>query len=170
MTDDIGYQALTQAAMRGVMREALTQAAGGTGLPGGHHFYITFRTKAPGVKIAEHLQSRFPEEMMIVIQHQFWDLEIHPRHFEIVLQFSGVPQHLEIPFSAVTRFHDPSVDFMMVFDQSAGAQAEISDPVPEGLDEATDTPEADVEDEAQAEEARPASDGTVVQLDTFRRK
>ena len=120
------------------------------------------------MRIAEHLQQRFPDEMMIVIQHQFWDLEVHPRHFEIVLQFSGVPQHLEIPYAAVTRFHDPSVDFMMVFDQVANSDAEISEPVPTGPAAESVAPAA--AEEEPVEEVRPASDGSVVQLDAFRRK
>ena len=84
MTDYIGYEALTQAAMRGVVRETLRQVSGGTTPPGDHHFYISFRTKAPGVKLADNLIERFPDEMTIVIQHQFWDLEVHDTHFEII--------------------------------------------------------------------------------------
>jgi len=167
MTDDIGYQALTQAAMRGVMKEALKLAASDAGLPGNHHFYISFRTRAPGVQIADHLLTKYPEEMMIVVQHQFWDLEVGDRKFELVLQFSGVPQHLEIPYSAVKRFHDPSVDFLMVFEPAGVNYRDEVEPVREDVAEAPEqaVPEAEV-----AEEARPASDGTVVQLDTFRRK
>jgi len=171
MTDDIGYQALTQAAMRGVMKEALKIAASDAGLPGSHHFYITFRTNAPGVKIADHLRQRFPEEMVIVIQHQFWELEVEERHFEVVLQFSGVPQHLEVPYSAVTRFYDPSVEFGMGFEPMAVQHADTIEPIttkaPPAIDE---TPKAEEKPEASEEESRPASDGTVVRLDTFRRK
>ena len=101
MTDYIGYEALTQAAMRGVVREALRQAAKGSAPPGDHHFYVTFRTKAPGVKIPDHLIEQFPEEMTIVIQHQYWDLEVHDGHFEIILKFNRVPQHLSIPYVTV---------------------------------------------------------------------
>tara|TARA_B100000949_G_C13991418_1_gene329314 strand:+ start:98 stop:601 length:504 start_codon:yes stop_codon:yes gene_type:complete len=167
MTDDIGYQALTQAAMRGVMKEALKLAASDAGLPGNHHFYISFRTRAPGVQIADHLLTKYPEEMMIVVQHQFWDLEVGDRKFELVLQFSGVPQHLEIPYSAVTRFHDPSVDFLMVFEPAGVNYRDEVEPVREDVAEA---PEQAVPEGEVADEARPASDGTVVQLDTFRRK
>lgn len=166
MTDDIGYQALTQAAMRGVMREALKVAASPAGLPGGHHFYITFRTRAPGVVIAEPLLKRYPEEITIVIQHQFWDLEIHDRHFEIVLRFGGVPQHLVVPYSAVTRFHDPSVNFGFGLEPVLPGQVTEIDPVPEGEAEAETAPAA----EEETETPRPASDGSVVQLDAFRRK
>ena len=168
MTDDIGYQALTQAAMKGVMKQALKIAASPAGLPGDHHFYVTFRTRAAGVKMAEHLMKRFPDEMTIVVQHQFWDLEIHERHFELVLQFSGVPQHLHIPFSAVTRFVDPSVNFGIGFEPMAVQQVETIDPVFDDEPE----PEATAPAETKAEdgESRPASDGTVVSLDSFRRK
>ena len=89
MTDYIGYDALTQAAMRGVVREALRQARANGEMPGDHHFYVTFRTKAPGVKIADYLVERFPEDMTIVVQHQYWDLEVDEGHFEIVLKFNG---------------------------------------------------------------------------------
>ena len=165
MTDDIGYQALTQAAMRGVMKEALKVAESPNGLPGDHHFYITLRTKAPGVKLAEALVQKFPDEMTIVIQHQYWDLEVHERHFELVLQFSGIPQHLHIPYSAVNRFVDPSVNFGLGFEE---VDAEAHDP----LDVATDDDQAgDADlDAGDDDESRPASDGTVVSLDAFRRK
>ncbi len=169
MTDDIGYQALTQAAMRGVMKHALKVAASETGLPGDHHFYITFRTGAPGVAMAEHLSQKFPDEMTIVIQHQFWDLEVSDRHFEIVLQFSGVPQHLKIPFGAVTRFVDPSVNFGIGFEPMAVQHAEETiDPVEEGSAKGAKPAAAKKEDAAEGD--RPASDGTVVSLDAFRRK
>ncbi len=159
MTDDIGYQALTEAAMRGVVREALkTVQANGT-LPGNHHFYLTFRTRAPGVKIPAHLVERFPEDMTIVVQHQFWDLEVHEGHFEVILKFSGVPQHLSVPFAALTRFADPSVDFGLQLDTVFTAPD--SDIVPPALPgEPGEQPRA-VGDEAP---------GTVVSLDAFRRK
>ena len=153
MTDEIGYKALTQAAMKGVMKEALKIAATGNGLPGDHHFYITFRTRAAGVNMAEQLYQRFPEEMTIVVQHQFWDLEIHDRHFELVLQFSGVPQHLHIPYSAVTRFYDPSVEFGIGFDPQTVQSTESLEAVSDAVKVETAQPDP-------AESARPASDGT----------
>ena len=173
MTDDIGYQALFQAAKRGVMKEALKIAASDNGLPGNHHFYISFRTRAPGVKMAEHLLSRFPEEMTIVVQHQYWDLEVGDNHFEVVLQFSGVPQHLEIPYAAVTRFLDPSVEFVMEIEPGTARTAETLDIAGEREAIAAEAPvEAAQADDAEAEDqsSLPASDGTVVSLDQFRRK
>lgn len=147
--------------MRGVVREALKRTQANGGVPGDHHFYITFRTRAPGVKIADYLVERFPEDMTIVVQHQFWDLEITDGHFEIVLKFSGVPQHLFIPFAAITRFVDPSVNFGLTFENDTKDESVLS-PTVEILEQSeTGAPEA-------AEVAGGA--GTVVNLDAFRRK
>lgn len=153
MTDYIGYEALTQAAMRGVVREALRHAKKNGSMPGDHHFYVSFRTRAPGVKIADHLIQRFPEEMTIVIQHQYWDLEVQEGHFEIVLKFSGVPQHLSIPLAAITRFVDPSVNFGLTF-ETRGRDAGVIAPAQEAA--------LDAAPKAPAE--------TVVNLDAYRRK
>lgn len=152
MTDYIGYEALTQAAMRGVVREALRRAKSNGGMPGDHHFYVSFRTRAPGVKIADHLVQRFPEEMTIVIQHQFWDLDVQEGHFEIVLKFAGVPQHLSIPLAAITRFVDPSVNFGLTFETR-------------GKDAGVLAPARDLVEEPPAAPAE-----TVVSLDAYRRK
>nr|WP_233348861.1 MULTISPECIES: ClpXP protease specificity-enhancing factor SspB [unclassified Hyphomonas] len=157
MTDYIGYEALTQAAMRGVVREALKRAKANGGLPGDHHFYITFRSKAPGVRMADYLVERFPVDMTIVVQHQFWDLEVHEGHFEIILKFSGVPQHLFVPYAAITRFVDPSVNFGLTFEA-------------QDKDTTVIAPASALED-TQDDTPTPASDaGTVVNLDAFRRK
>lgn len=161
MTDDIGYEALTQAAMRGVVREALRMAQPAGHAPGDHHFYVTFRTRAPGVQIASYLIERFPEDMTIVIQHQFWDLEVHENHFEIVLKFSGVPQHLYIPYTAITQFVDPSVGFGLSFEAKGGTMTQsLVSPV-----EATESAPPEQEAPRDAADA-----GTVVNLDAFRRK
>lgn len=160
MKDYIGYEALSQAAMRGVVREALKQGLKTGALPGDHHFYITFRTKAPGVVIADHLIERFPEDMTIVVQHQYWDLEVNEGHFEVILKFAGVPQHLSIPYAALTRFVDPSVNFGLSFEkeEESVANADVLSPA--------------LEDQTAPTEAHPeaASDNTVVSLDKFRRK
>ena len=159
MTDYIGYEALSQAAMRGVVREALRRGKTNGGLPGEHHYYISFRTRAPGVKIPPQLVQRFPEEMTIVIQHQYWDLDVHDGHFEVVLKFAGVPQHLSIPLVAITRFVDPSVNFGIAF-ETPGKDAGVIAP-------ATATAAAPVE----AIQPTPKAAGeTVVSLDAFRRK
>jgi hypothetical protein len=152
--DLIGYHALTQAAMKAVLRAALRKVVGLGALPGDHHFYITFRTRHPGVQMADHLKDRFPDEMTIVVQHQYWDLEVTEDRFEIILKFGGVPQHLRVPFAAVSRFFDPAVNYGLQFEAEApGAAAEqisLSD--------------------APAAPAAPPAEGTVVSLDAFRRK
>ena len=159
MTDYIGYEALTQAAMRGVVREALRETAKSSAPPGDHHFYITFRTKAPGVQVPDHLIEQFPEEMTIVVQHQYWDLEVHEGHFEIVLKFNRIPQHLSIPYLAMTRFVDPAVNFGISFERPSNAgETNIVDPTPQASEV------------APQEESLPEDTNTVVSLDAFRRK
>lgn len=160
-TDHIGYHALMQAALKGVLRTALANVSKMERLPGDHHFYITFRTRTPGVQMADYLKDRFPDEMTIVIQHQYWDFEVSDDRFEIILKFSGVPQHLRIPFIAVTRFFDPSVNFGMQFDSDLAATANGHPAILPGLGAAPAV-------EPQAPSAPP--EGTVVSLDAFRRK
>ena len=158
--DLIRYDILAQEALRGVVKKVLQEVAR-TGLPGDHHFYITFRTKAPGVKIPDHLIEQFPDEMTIVVQHQYWDLEVFDGHFEIVLKFNRVPQHLSIPYVALTRFVDPAVNFGVSFEKP-GASEENGVVAP-ALDSG--------EPEAPTDEAAPDGSGeTVVNLDAFRRK
>ena len=113
--DTIRYDILAQEAMRGVVKKVLTEVVR-AGLPGEHHFYITFNTQAPGVRISSRLHERFAEEMTIVVQHQFWDLEVSAQSFEIGLAFAGVPERLLVPFSAIKSFVDPSVQFGLQFD------------------------------------------------------
>jgi hypothetical protein len=113
--DLIGYEALQQEAMRGVVRAALERAIAPGGLPGEHHFYVSFRTEAPGVSMPEDLATRYPDEMTVVLQNQFWDLAPGEAGFSVTLQFGGQPKSLTIPYAAVTRFYDPSVQFMLQF-------------------------------------------------------
>jgi hypothetical protein len=148
--DAIGYEQLTQDAFRGIVRAALQLAAGPRGLPGKHHFYITFRSKAPGVALPEHLANRYPEEMTIVLEHQFWDLEVYQDRFRVILKFAGDPHPILIPFMAITRFYDPSVKFGLQF-ETPGA--------PPPADEAEEPP-------AEA----PGAPAAVVSLDAFRKK
>lgn len=108
------YDRMVERALRGVMHDALAHAAK-HGLPGAHHFYITFRTDHPKAQIDQSLKTRFPQEMTIVLQHQFWDLSIDADGFSVTLSFSNVPQRLVIPFAAVTAFTDPSVNFGLQF-------------------------------------------------------
>jgi uncharacterized protein len=115
----IPYDDVVQEALRAVVGRVLGDVAA-HGLPGDHHFYITFKTKAPGVAIPSHLHARFPDEMTIVLQHKYWDLKVEPEHFEVGLSFSQIPSHLFVPYSAITSFVDPAVDFALQFHVDAG--------------------------------------------------
>ena len=121
--DLIRYDLLVQDALRGVVRKVLTDAAR-EGLSGEHHFYISFRTEAPGVRMSQRLREKYPQEMTIVLQHQFWDLGVTEHSFEVGLSFSGVPERLLIPFDALSGFFDPSVQFGLKFDLNEGAEGE----------------------------------------------
>jgi hypothetical protein len=111
----IPYDEIVQEALRAVVGRVLGSVASSGALPGQHHFYITFRTRAPGVDIPDRLIERFPEEMTIVIQHRYWDLTVDDHKFSVGLSFSQVPSTLVIPFSAITGFHDPAVNFELRF-------------------------------------------------------
>ena len=111
----IPYDEIVQEALRDVVGRVLREIERTGVLPGGHHFYITFKTKMPGVAIPKHLSDRFPDEMTIVIQHRFWDLKVEPDMFTVGLSFGGVPSTLVVPFAAVTDFVDPAVDFSLKF-------------------------------------------------------
>jgi len=121
--DLIRYDLLVQEALKGVVRKILTDAAV-TGLPGDHHFYVSFRTEDPGVRISQRLREKYPEEMTIVLQHQFWDLAVTEHTFEVGLSFSGIPERLLVPFDALTGFFDPSVQFGLKFDLSGAEPAD----------------------------------------------
>jgi len=112
--DMIRYDVLAQEAFRGLVKKVLAEVAH-AGLPGEHHFYIIFDTRAPGVRISTRLKERYPEEMTIVIQHQYWELVVNETSFEIGLSFSGVPEKLVVPFASVRGFFDPSVEFAVQF-------------------------------------------------------
>lgn len=111
----IDYEALAQDAMRGVVRTVLVRAAK-TGLPGDHHFYISFDTQAPGVSLSKRLKEKYPEEMTIVLQHRFWDLLVGEERFEVKLTFDGIPERLVVPFAAIKVFFDPSVRYGLQFE------------------------------------------------------
>src|SRR3546814_6119253 len=123
MTDLLRYVRMVERALRGVLRETLVQV-GRHGLPGNHHLYITFRTDHPDVRLAEHLRAKYPNEMTIVIQYQFWDLELDEAAFAVSLSFNDVRERLYIPFEAVTAFADPSVSFGLQFQQTPAESAE----------------------------------------------
>jgi hypothetical protein len=177
--DHIRYDILAQEALRGVMRKVLAEVAR-TGLPGNHHFFITFLTGAPGVRISPRLREKYPEQMTIVIQFQYWDLKVTDTGFEIGLSFSDVPERLEIPFAAVRGFYDPSVNFELEFDVKTEAEAEKPATAPAEIAKAPaaakkaetkkQQAEAQKDDAATAEETPSAKSADVVSLDAFRKK
>lgn len=189
--DLIRYDILAQDALRGVIRKVLTEVVK-TGLPGEHHFFITFLTSAPGVRLSTRLREKYPELMTIVIQHQYWDLTVNDNAFEIGLSFSDIPERLLIPFSAIRGFYDPAVNFELEFDvrevEAANAEGEpASAPQPAPVVAAptaiapAKTPAAKaapksavaVEGEDKASDKdKPAGDKSaeVVSLDAFRKK
>jgi uncharacterized protein len=153
--DLFDYPKMVETALRGVMREALARTAR-EGLPGDHHFYIGFRTWAPGVIIPNYLLEKYPDEMTIVLQHQFRALEVGDRAFSVNLSFSSRSERLTIPFAAVTTFADPSVNFGLQFEVPEAKPAEAAAALP--APPATDAPEPE----------RPAAE--IVTLDKFRKR
>lgn len=165
--DHIRYDILAQDALRGVIRKVLGEVAATNSLPGDHHFFITFLTGAPGVRLSQHLKSKYPEQMTIVIQHQFWDLKVTDAGFEIGLSFSDTPEKLVIPFNAIRGFYDPSVNFELEFDVAADAGMEIV----EDEDVAAFVTPVETEGDGAAKPADGEKAGaSVVSLDAFRKK
>jgi len=123
--DLIRYDLLVQDALKGVVRKVLIDCK--DGLPGEHHFYISFQTDFPGVRLSNRLREKYPQEMTIVLQHQFWDLNVTEHTFEVGLSFSGIPERLLIPFDALTGFFDPSVQFGLKFDSQDEDEDEIDE-------------------------------------------
>lgn len=166
------YERMVEDALRGVLRQALDIVAV-EGLPGEHHFYITFDTRYPGVELADSLRAAHPEEMTIVLQNQFWDLHTDEEGFEVTLSFSGVSNHLRIPFAAVNAFADPHAKFGLQF--HVDAMREDAEEVDED-DLTADMDLANAEDETADTTEAPEGDATedgddnVVTLDAFRKK
>ena len=191
--DLIRYDILAQEALRGVIRKVLVEVAA-TGLPGNHHFFITFLTGAPGVRISSRLKEKYPEQMTVVLQHQYWDMIVTDQLFEIGLSFGDVPEKLTIPFSAIRGFYDPSVNFELEFDVSVVQPTSDNDegsnvssielispdeaptkpqkPKSKSRKTAVDKADATTKDEPSPDgddsEAKPSAD--VVSLDSFRKK
>ncbi|HTW35238.1 MAG TPA: ClpXP protease specificity-enhancing factor SspB [Rhizomicrobium sp.] len=164
--DYIGYKALTDAALRGVVRDALRRAEK-QGLIGAHHFRLTFKTHFPGVEIPDFLLEQYPDEMMIILQHQFWGLKVKDDQFEVTLSFRKVPATLTIPFAALTAFVDPGVQFGLQFrevDEEGGEHKPAVMPHAE-----PEQPAVPAATEAAAEK-QPVPPGEVVSLDSFRKK
>ncbi|RXH18200.1 SspB family protein [Bradyrhizobium guangzhouense] len=169
-TDHIRYDVLASEAMRGVVKKVLTDAAA-QGLPGEHHFFITFVSKAEGVKLSSRLLAQYPEEMTIILQHQFWDLTVLEDRFEVGLSFGGIPERLVVPFSAIKSFLDPSVKFGLQFETSDAEVAGENLPAAPAPS-AVAMPAPAVEPMETAEEPSPPNQGgaEVVRLDRFRKK
>lgn len=177
-TDHIRYDVLARDALRGVLRRVLTDAAE-HGLPGEHHFFITFLSTADGVKLSPRLLAQYPEEMTIILQHQFWDLVVTEDRFEVGLSFGGIPERLVVPFAAIKSFLDPSVQFGLQFEPSdaateaptanlpaAPAASALSVPAPATTAESKD----ESKDDSKGESAKPSEGAEVVRLDRFRKK
>jgi uncharacterized protein len=186
MADQIRYDLLTQQALRGVVRTVLTDTAK-KGLPGDHHFYISFDTRAEGVRLSDRLRAQYPEEMTIILQHQFWDLKVTDDELEVGLSFGGIPEKLTVPFDAINGFFDPSVQFGLQFEEvvegeERPAPANVQEPV--ATSSKKKRPPASPATTALAEPAQPsapaakrekpekpaAGGGEVVRLDRFRKK
>jgi hypothetical protein len=143
---------MVETALRGVVRETLLRTAC-EGLRGGHHFFIGFRTRAPGVELPDYLLEKYPEEMAIVLQHQFWGLEVDAGGFSVTLSFQSKPERLVVPFAAITSFADPSVKFALQF----GGPQEAAPQLPAAASE--------------AEAKKPAGEGAeIVAIDKFRKR
>ena len=158
--DTLRYDRMVERALRGVVREAL-EVVGAEGLPGDHHFYLTFTTEHAGVDIPDYLRKQYPDEMTIVLQYQFYDLTMDDEGFAVTLSFNNRRERLAVPFAAITTFADPSVNFALQFQmQEAALDAEAS--APEAEPEADATPAPEDGDDGEK--------GKIVTLDSFRKK
>lgn len=175
MDDELRYDRMVESALRGVVREALTQVAE-IGLPGDHHFYLTFMTNHRGVQIPEYLRQKYPQEMTIVLQHQFTNLEVCEDRFTVSLSFSSKTERLVIPLAAITTFADPSVNFALQFQSAkdAAEEAEEEDGEVSETDEGGSAEVASLPTKAAAAKSpadpAPAEGAKVVALDAFRKK
>lgn len=198
MADQIRYDLLTQQALRGVVRSVLTDTAK-KGLPGDHHFFITFDTQADGVRMSDRLRGQYPQEMTVILQHQFWDLSVSDVAFDVGLSFGGITERLSIPFDSIKAFVDPSVQFGLQFEEVTEGEApqpaanplakekQTGKPktgpksVPAALPDAADKPAAKAPEKPAAAAPvltavpdpnpdKPSGGGEVVRLDRFRKK
>ena len=170
-TDHIRYDVLARDALRGVLRRVLADAAE-HGLPGEHHFFITFLSTAEGVKLSPRLLSQYPEEMTVILQHQFWDLVVTDDGFEVGLSFGGIPERLVVPFAAIKSFFDPSVQFGLQFEPAEAAPeapAKNLPAAPASSSVAVPPPAAAASPKAD-EPTKPGEGAEVVRFDRFRKK
>ncbi len=172
-TDHIRYDVLAQAALRGVVRTVLADAAK-KGLPGEHHFKITFNTTAVGVRLSDRMRARYPQNMTIVLQHQVWDLIVTEQAFEVGLSFGGIPERVLVPFDTVTAFYDPAVEFGFQFETIEGAASADVNTGPQAAEKPAAIVTRPAAEEAKPETPPPPPDngpgGEVVRLDRFRKK
>jgi len=161
MSEDLlRYDLMIEAALRDVVRETLSSVVQ-NGLPGEHHFYITFLTKFPGVEIPDYLRKQYPDEMTIVLQYQFFGLKLEDDTFGVTLSFNNIKERLSIPIESITTFADPSVNFALQFQSGQGEDNEESDEQDNSAPEGTEPPKAKDKDEKR---------GEVISLDMFRKK
>lgn len=163
--EQLRYDRMVEAALRSVVRDAIAQVAEG-GLPGNHHFYLTFRTSFPGVEVPDFLRAQYPNEMTIILQYQFYGLEVNDTGFAVTLSFNNVHERLVVPFAAISTFADPSVNFALQFQPAAADSAEA-----EALPTRTAEGEGDGKGKADTKTAaEEPKRGEVVALDAFRKK
>jgi len=167
-TDHIRYDVLARDALRGVLRRVLADAAE-HGLPGDHHFFITFVSTAEGVKLSPRLLAQYPEEMTVILQHQFWDLVVTEDRFEVGLSFGGIPERVVVPFNAIKSFFDPSVQFSLQFEPSDAVAETPATNLP-AVPATAALPVAAPAAENQDEPTKPGEGAEVVRLDRFRKK
>lgn len=162
--DQLHYPSLIDNAMRGAVRDVMKRVQT-TGLPGDHHFYISFLTQFPGVKMSEQLKSRYPKEITIVMQHQYWDFKVEDAQFGVTLSFGGVPEKLVVPYAAMTAFADPSVKFGLQFQTAEPAENDDAQHTAELLLEPSAAtivaPQEPTDEDGGAE---------IISLDSFRKK
>jgi len=179
-TDHIRYDVLVSEALRGVLRRVLVDAAE-NGLPGEHHFFITFLSRAEGVKLSPRLLAQYPEEMTVILQHQFWDLTVTEDRFEVGLSFGGIPERLVVPFHSIKSFSDPAAPFGLQFEASdvpfdnADANlATIASPTSSASSASSAltvaAPTHDTQEESAKNPLKPSEGAEVVRLDRFRKK
>jgi uncharacterized protein len=184
-TDHIRYDVLAQAALRGVVHTVLADVAK-KGLPGDHHFKITFNTLAPDVRLSERMRAQYPQEMTIVLQHQFWDLVVTEQAFEVGLSFGGIPERVAVPFDSITAFFDPAVQFGFQFEtidaaspSDANAEGRNAEkpvgplarlPATEKRPESLPAPSPSADTEPVGSRTDNGTGGEIVRLDRFRKK
>jgi hypothetical protein len=168
--DLMRYDLLAQDALRGVVRAALVRVEQ-SGLPGDHHFYVSFNTRHPDARISERLRKKYEKEMTIVLQHQFWNLRVHDHEFEVELSFNDVPEKLTVPFAAVKGFFDPAAQFALQFEMIEEKIESTGEPAPAAAERALQSRPEALPPPAASDGPTPSNDDRkIVSLDSFRKK